>query len=101
MIAKCGELVTWHFAHDRNKDCQYGGETKDHLRWKKIFHDHGAEIEYQLRNGRADIYCKKSNAVVEVCITNPSNKEGIRYKQAQYQVQDFISVLTGISYERV
>jgi hypothetical protein len=49
LIAKRGNLVVWHWAHQKNQDrpCAYGaGETEWHRRWKAAFAMSGFSVEY-------------------------------------------------------
>jgi competence protein CoiA len=37
VYAKCGSIVTWHWAHDVHVDCDWEPETEWHRRWKGRF----------------------------------------------------------------
>lgn len=54
-VAKCGSIVTWHWAHASRKDCDTWseGETEWHFGWKTRAADH--EIEVTVGPHRADI----------------------------------------------
>jgi competence protein CoiA len=59
VIAKCGSILVWHWAHMRNLDCdQWGeGETFWHYQWKQLFPPECVEVVIE-RDGvihRADI----------------------------------------------
>lgn len=70
MLAKCGQIVIWHWAHASLESCDpwRTGETEWHLRWKAWFHELGAEIEVPIRrHGElhiADVRC--GDLVVEL-----------------------------------
>lgn len=53
MIAKCGRIVTWHWAHRAADACDpwRRGETDWHLRWKVRLLEAGAQVEVPMRNG--------------------------------------------------
>ena len=46
MIAKCGEIMTWHWAHVPQQACEYAGkgETEWHLEWKTHFPPERTEV---------------------------------------------------------
>lgn len=61
MVAKCGDIMTWHWAHRPGSDCAYGndGESGWHMWWKWQFHHAGGRVEVSYRsehgrNHRAD-----------------------------------------------
>lgn len=55
VIAKCGEIICWHWAHESLEDCDSWseGETEWHLGWKSQFPKDWQEVV--VRNHRADI----------------------------------------------
>jgi hypothetical protein len=57
VIAKCGEIVIWHWAHiPGERRCALASETMWHLEWKKFALDHGCQVEKVVVPGfRADI----------------------------------------------
>ena len=70
LIAKCGELNVWHWAHESLVDCDnwnYEPKTEWHLNWQDKFGVDQTEIFIQ-RGGeshRADIL-SKSGVVIEI-----------------------------------
>jgi competence CoiA-like predicted nuclease len=62
VISKCGEIVTWHWAHEA-ADCDpwHEAETEWHHQWKSQFPDSWQEV--LIGNHRADI--KTPDLVVE------------------------------------
>ena len=68
MIAKCGDINIWHWAHESMIDCDNfsEGETKWHLDWKNKFNKDDVEKNIIKNNvcHRADIFIK--NTVVEL-----------------------------------
>lgn len=68
VLAKCGEIKIWHFAHEKKSQCEvalYGGMTKWHLEWQERFPEKCREItrEYFGIRHRADVIC--NNTVFE------------------------------------
>jgi hypothetical protein len=61
MIAKCGPIVVWHWAHAVGADCEAWSEPESdwHLRWKERFYEAGCQIEVPITRGdehhRADV----------------------------------------------
>lgn len=55
VLAKCGEVLTWHWAHVAALGCDWepGGETEWHLNWKAAAPDDRQEVA--LNGHRADI----------------------------------------------
>ena len=58
VIAKCGKIKVWHWAHKNNEDCDnWGGrETKWHLDWKDNFPIENQEVI--IGEHRADVKIK-------------------------------------------
>lgn len=59
VIAKCGQIVSWHWAHVADADCDSWseGETQWHLDWKKIVLPERCEVSIKNHAGnhRADV----------------------------------------------
>lgn len=76
VIAKCGELKIWHWAHEKRKECDswFEPETLWHLQWKAQFPDDVCEVVVQKdgRIHRADILV--NNTVVELQNSSISTK---------------------------
>lgn len=53
VIPKCGEVRTWHFAHEATGECRSEPESDWHLEWKARFPFDWREI--RLGNHRADV----------------------------------------------
>lgn len=53
LIAKCGRIVVWHWAHAVRSDCPISTETEWHLKWKSLFPTAWIERPYGSR--RADV----------------------------------------------
>ncbi len=58
VIAKCGDIKVWHWAHKRNKDCDdwYEPESQWHIDWKDKFPKECQE--FTMGKHRADIRTK-------------------------------------------
>jgi competence protein CoiA len=56
LVAKCGQIVTWHWAH-LAADCDPWSEpeTQWHRRWKAYFEERGAQVEVVMGPHRADV----------------------------------------------
>lgn len=54
VLAKCGKIVSWHWAHVSGKDCDdwYEPETEWHLRWKKLFPKEYVEVTINRKGKR-------------------------------------------------
>lgn len=61
VIAKCGTILVWHWAHEADRSCSdsWGEESWWHLEWKEWALDQGWQVEVPMeRNGvrhRADV----------------------------------------------
>lgn len=60
VIARCGEIKIWHWAHKGRQQCDYSREpeTPWHRAWKNHFPDNWQEIRHDRENGvwfRADV----------------------------------------------
>lgn len=65
VIAKCGRINAWHFAHVASDDCDRWSEPESewHQRWKRYFPIEQREVV--IKNHRADIKNKK-NIIIEL-----------------------------------
>jgi len=56
VIAKCGKVVVWHWAHQARADCDlwFEPETLWHREWKSLFNDVEVTIEKRGQRHRAD-----------------------------------------------
>lgn len=81
VLAKCGSIVTWHWAH-KVDDCDswYEPESEWHIGWKQRFPDDWQEVV--IRNHRADI--KTPKLVVELQATSISAEE-IKARERHYK----------------
>lgn len=84
VIAKCGEIIIWHWAHIAlNPNCANQGETEWHLKWKLWALDRGCQIEQKVMAGfRADVVT--SNGTVIELQTQPLAPEIARAREAAY-----------------
>ena len=79
VIAKCGDLNVWHWAHDNLRNCDswnYEPITKWHLDWQDYFPEEQREV-FLIRNNeahRADILTS-SQVVIEIQNSNISTSE--------------------------
>ncbi len=85
VIAKCGEIVTWHWAHESRDDCDRfsEGETDWHLGWKTMVQPEFCEVVIQRREThRADIV-GNGGRVIELQ-HSPISVQAIREREAFY-----------------
>jgi Competence protein CoiA-like family len=54
VIARCGDINIWHYAHKVENNCDWKEETEWHLDWKQRFPKECVEIK--IGNNRADVY---------------------------------------------
>lgn len=66
LVAKCGQIMTWHWAHRTKENCDSWseGETEWHLGWKGVFPSDWIEIVKG--NHRADVVVGGSGRVLEL-----------------------------------
>lgn len=67
LIAKCGEIVTWHWAHIAS-DCDPWAEPESqwHIQWKRYFEiAKGADVEVSMGPHRADVVLP-NGAIIEL-----------------------------------
>jgi len=93
VLAKCGEIVTWHWAHEK-ADCDqwFEPESAWHIGWKQLF-----PVEWQevvVGSHRADI--KTPEVVVELQASNISVEE---LEEREHYYKDMIWVLRGQDFE--
>jgi len=57
MVAKCGEVKIWHWAHKRRRPCDpwWENETEWHRAWKGQFPDDWQEVVHRDKNGEKHI----------------------------------------------
>jgi competence protein CoiA len=57
MVAKCGEVRIWHWAHQRSRVCDHWweNETEWHRAWKGQFPDNWQEVVHPAENGMKHI----------------------------------------------
>lgn len=87
VVPKCGALVTWHFAHRADDDCDHWSEpeTEWHRSWKQIAPPDQREVV--IGNHRADIVLPRRAAgtlVIELQ-HSPMSPETIAEREAFYR----------------
>jgi hypothetical protein len=57
MIAKCGEIKIWHWAHKGRRTCDpwWENESEWHRKWKGLFPEDWQEVVHQANNGEKHI----------------------------------------------
>jgi len=83
VIAKCGRIKVWHWAHKDNKDCDdwYEPESEWHLKWKNEFPKECQE--FTIGRHRADIRTK-SRWIIELQNSSISSEE-IKDREEYYK----------------
>lgn len=82
VIAKCGKIVVWHWAHQVGKDCDSWSEPETywHRDWKNLFDKVEVTIEKMGQRHRADIVTPHDR-VIELQHSNISPEQiGVREK---------------------
>ena len=82
LIAKCGEINAWHWAHPGNAICSGEGEGAWHQAWKMWSQQYGATVEMIDNPHRADIVWP-DGAIYE-CQTNYTDAATIRKREEHY-----------------
>jgi competence protein CoiA len=74
VIAKCGKIRTWHWAHEIDSKCDpwFEHETEWHLTWKQLFSKERVEVNMGLHV--ADIYTK-NKIIIELQHSSISTNE--------------------------
>jgi hypothetical protein len=82
LIAKCGEINRWHWAHEGRAICSGEGEGAWHLAWKLWAQQQGAQVEMADNPHRADIVWP--DGTVYECQTNYTDGPTIRKREDHY-----------------
>ncbi len=86
VIAKCGRVNAWHWAHECREDCDpwHDGETEWHRRWKRRFPKESTEKTLVWGDVRhiADLWLP--NSIVVEFQHSPLTVEEIREREAFY-----------------
>jgi competence protein CoiA len=93
VIAKCGEILSWHWSH-KSSDCDpwHEPESDWHLKWKRKFPDEWQEVVIGAH--RADV--KTPKLVIEFQASCISAQE-IRQREAHYR--NMVWLLRGHDFE--
>lgn len=96
LISKCGSINIWHWAHEKESDCDAWneGETEWHLNWKNNFPIDYAEVVINKNNTqhRADI-CFPNGNIIEFQHSPLSVKE-IQERENFYQKMIWVFDIT-------
>ena len=97
LIAKCGQIKVWHWAHKTGFDCDswYEGESDWHLGWKKLVMPEFCEVVFGAnREHRADIV--GNNGVVVELQNSAISPVDIQEREKFYE--DMIWLFNGKSF---
>lgn len=87
VIAKCGEINIWHWAHKQDFECDSFGEPESewHLKWKNYFPKECQEVTIikGLKKHRADIQTK--NGLIIELQNSPISLQEIREREKFYE----------------
>lgn len=83
VVAKCGEIKIWHWAHEPNSECPYSThpETYWHRRWKEYYPINCREVI--INNKRADI--KTDNGLVIELQNSSISSQEIQLREQTYK----------------
>lgn len=107
VIARCGEINVWHWAHEKGGSCEgddwHEPETEWHKRWKTIFGDECSEVVIEKAGikHRADILTstRRNDQVVIELQNSPISSETIR-KREDFYGKRMIWVINGIDFKK-
>lgn len=88
MIAKCGEVIVWHWAHSPRRLCDpwWENETEWHRRWKSYFPNDWQEVVHVDGKGEKHIADIKTDAELVVELQHSSMKpEEMRSREEFYR----------------
>ena len=91
VIAKCGQINIWHWAHRNNFDCVSETETKWHREWKELFPESMREVS--VHGHRADV--KTPRKVIEFQNSSLS-VDDIWDREEEYG--DMVWVINGVEF---
>jgi hypothetical protein len=84
IVAKCGEIRVWHWAHLKTGECHYGeGKGEWHIKWQDWFFNQGCAIEKKINQNRDDVVLP-NGVVIELQESPISNKE-IEKRESAYE----------------
>jgi hypothetical protein len=100
VIAKCGEINIWHWAHRKAESCDdwYEPETEWHRNWKLIFGKEHTEVVIQKDGIRhiADIKTK-DNVIIELQ-NSPIQKQVVQRREIFYG-ERMLWVINGVGFK--
>ncbi len=88
VIPKCGEIISWHFAH-RSNDCDSWSEPESewHLKWKELAPPERREVV--IENHRADVIWPGHNGILELQHSSISLTE-LREREEFYRSKGYM-----------
>jgi competence protein CoiA len=87
MLAKCGEILVWHWAHSPVRRCDpwWENETDWHRKWKDYFPHHWQEVVHFDENGEKHIADIKTHTGLVIELQHSSmNPEELRRREKFY-----------------
>lgn len=102
LIAKCGRVKVWHWAHfpERHCDNWWENETEWHRKWKNYFPSANQEVvHYDNRSGEKHIADVKTNDGLVVELQNsPMNENELVSREQFYK--NMIWIINGASFKK-
>jgi competence CoiA-like predicted nuclease len=99
MTPKCGEFVSWHWAHKKMDSCDPWNkpETEWHRNWKKVFGTHNCEIILKKENQKHIADIKTIHDRIIELQNSPINIETLNSREEFYG-NDMIWIINGIKF---
>jgi hypothetical protein len=86
LISKCGEIITWHWAHKSGSDCEVWSEPESqwHLWWNSLWPKEYVEVPIVKNNKRHRADVKTDRGVVIELQHSPISTDEIRERESFY-----------------
>jgi competence protein CoiA len=84
LIAKCGEINIWHWAHKSLTDCEGASETAWHMEWKACFKPENVEIPIEKDSVRKIADLVTDGGLIVEFQNSPISPDEIRLRESFY-----------------
>lgn len=97
VIAKCGKIMTWHWAHQHLSDCELANkeETEWHLSWKSLFNPN--YVEQRLDSGKVADVKLIDGLIIEFQNSKMRAEDFLKYEEAR---PNMVWVFNGKTYAK-